>query len=343
MGAAGWDVVIQPDGMIVAAGYAADALVGPSFLVVRLTAAGVLDSGFSGDGIQKFNFGGQAQALAVALQDDGGIVVAGYTLSQTAIAVARLTPDGELDATFDGDGLTTFDFAFGDDTGYDVVVQKDGRILVVGSASVGVDTVFVVLRLLTDGSLDTSFGIGGGGAAAVDFGSNSLGHAIVLQPDGRMVVAGVTGSPTAIAVARLTSAGILDTSFSGDGMTTIIPDPPQDSAWDVAMMGDGRIMVAGTVTFDGTDRLALARFTADGELDLSYGGGSGWVPYTMPNGYGYGLTVQPNDRKIVTVGYLQNSTSEVFMKVFRVVGDGNLIFAANFECGDTVAWSASVP
>jgi len=59
MGAGGWDVVIQPDGMIVAAGYAADALVGASFLVVRLIAAGVLDSGFSGDGIQKFNFGGQ--------------------------------------------------------------------------------------------------------------------------------------------------------------------------------------------------------------------------------------------------------------------------------------------
>jgi len=165
----------------------------------------------------------------------------------------------------------------------------------------------------------------------------------VLQPDGRIVVAGVTGSPTAIAVARLTSAGILDTSFSGDGMTTIIPDPPQDSAWDVAMMGDGRIMVAGTVSFDGADRLALARLTADGELDLSYGGGSGWVPYTMPNGYGSGLSIQPNDRKIVAVGYLQNSASEVLMKAVRVVGDETLIFAANFECGDTVAWSASVP
>ncbi len=343
MGDGVWDVALQSDGKIVAVGFLTEFIYGPDFLVVRLTAAGVLDSSFSGDGIENFRFNNaHSRAYAVAIQNDGGIVVVGTTLDQTAIAVARLTSAGELDATFDGDGLATFDFTFGDDRGWDVVVQEDGRILVVGSASVGVDTVFVVLRLLTDGSLDTSFGVGGGGAAAVDFGSESLGHAIALQPDGKVVVAGVTGSPTSIAVARLTSAGILDSSFSGDGMAIIIPDPPQDAAWDVAMLGDGRIMVAGSVTFEGTDRLALARFTADGDLDLSFGW-TGWVPYSGPNGYGFGVAIQPNDRKIVAVGYVVNSASEVFMKIYRVIGDVDLIFAADFECGDTVAWSASFP
>ncbi|MCD4748939.1 MAG: hypothetical protein K8R59_06140 [Thermoanaerobaculales bacterium] len=342
-GAAGWDVAVQPDEKIVVVGYSAQALSGTSFLVVRLTAAGVLDTSFSGDGIQIFNFGSHARAHAVEIQDDGGIVVVGETLNQTAIAVARLTLSGELDATFDTDGLATFDFIFGDDKGWDVVVQDDGRILVVGSASVGVDTVFVVLRLLTDGSLDTSFGSGAGGVAAVDFGTDSLGRAIALQPDGRMVVAGVTGNPTAMAVARLTSAGILDSSFSGDGKAIFDLNPGQETALDVAMMGDGRIIVVGSLTFDGFNYLALVRFSADGDLDLSFGGGTGWVPYLEDGAFGRGLVIQPVDRKVVASGFVENSVTEVFMKVIRVTGDGNLIFAADFECGNTDVWSTSVP
>jgi uncharacterized delta-60 repeat protein len=342
LGAAGWDVAVQPDGKIVVVGYSAEALVGASFLVVRLTPAGVLDSGFSGDGVQTFNFGSQAQARAVVIQDDGGIVVVGDALNQTAIAVARLTSTGELDASFDVDGMATFDFNFGDDRGWDAVVQEDGRILVVGSASVGVDTVFAVLRLLSDGSLDTSFGFGGGGAAAVDFGADSLGRAIALQPDGKVVVAGLTGSPTAIAIARLTSAGVLDTSFSGDGKA-VFGSNPDSAAWDVALMGDGRIMVVGSLTFDGFDKLVLMRFGADGELDLSFGGGTGWVPYLDDGSFGRGLVIQPNDRRIVAAGFVENSLTEVFMKVIRIIGDENLVFAAGFECGDTDAWSGSVP
>jgi uncharacterized delta-60 repeat protein len=112
----------------------------------------------------------------VALQADGKIVVAGRIADDTGahLTLARYLPDGTLDTAFDGDGLVT---TFGADLrgGADVVVQPDGKIAVTGPGG--------LVRYLPDGSLDTTFS---GDGIVNDVG----GQALLLQPDGRLVVAG---------------------------------------------------------------------------------------------------------------------------------------------------------
>src|SRR5436190_1480092 len=101
------DVLIQPDGKIVAIGTAGVIGSGVSdFAVARFDADGIPDPTFSGDGIQSTKFNVLSEAHSAALQRDGKIVVAGYTSDQaiSMMALARYNIDGTLDPTFSGDG-----------------------------------------------------------------------------------------------------------------------------------------------------------------------------------------------------------------------------------------------
>jgi uncharacterized delta-60 repeat protein len=342
-GDSAWDVAIQEDGKIVVAGSSLTAIEGAHFLVLRLTGSGILDSTFSGDGLQVFNFDAPSRARALAVQDDGRIVVVGDTSTNSAMAVARLTSTGELDSTFSGDGKATIDFALGEDEGWDVAIQENGRILVAGTAAVNGGSVFAVVRLLSNGALDTSFGPSGSGATTIDFGAVSEGHAIILQRDGKIVVAGSTDTATSVAIARLTVGGLLDPSFSGDGRVTRDFNWGPDEGWDVAMQGDGRIIVAGSAYVDGLYYVALLRFTPDGAPDSSFGGyGYSLVSFGF-DAFGRAVAVQPHDRKIVAAGFVETGVEDADLAVVRAIGVDNLIFAAGFECGGTQGWSSTVP
>ncbi len=341
-GSSGLDLAIQPDGKIVVVGTVYNDIFsgGIGFLVIRLTNGGVPDSTFSGDGIFGFNFDGSSWAQAVAIQDDGRIVIVGRTNNLSAMAVARLTTGGALDSSFSGDGKVLVDFTMGDDEAWDVVMQEDGRILVVGDADTGVGSVAVVVRLLSNGTLDTTFGSGGGGGAAINFGYDSFGRAIALQKDGKIVIAGITDSATSVAVARLTTGGLLDPTFSGDGMVTRDFNYGPDEGWDVAMQGDGRIVVAGSGYVDGLHYVALLRFTTDGTPDPTLGGyGYSLVSFGF-NAFGRGVAIQPHDHKIVATGFVQAGSSESSLTVIRAIGNTDLIFAAGFECGGFSGWSS---
>jgi len=134
-----------------------------------------------------------------------------------------------------------------------------------------------VARYNSDGTLDTSFD--GDGTALVDFGSESSARAVALQPDGKVVLAGWVAQPVGggccvsdFALARLTSAGALDSSFDGDGqvVTDFLPgsDNGHDAAQAVLVQADGRIVAAGSGVAGGTSvDFAVARYLADGSLD----------------------------------------------------------------------------
>jgi uncharacterized delta-60 repeat protein len=266
------DVSIQPDGAILVAGLTTlthdpEHDFGDLF-VARLLADGNPDPSFGlGTGVVFSDVGGQTNAAEnVAVLPGGSILVSGSSPNPDSDGVgiddhtdlARYQPGGLLDPGFGNGGTLTLD-AF---VGADLAVQPDGRLLLIGTADTTPPTAppnsvteLSVMRLLPDGTPDESFGDNGTGATNVSVTSltsptgdpnRDRGNAIALQPDGRIVVAGVAGSiNTNFAVARLLADGTLDTEFTDTGVMTIDFSGSADVAESVAVAGDGKIVLAG--------------------------------------------------------------------------------------------------
>ena len=298
-------MALQPDGKIVVAGdswFDTD-----DFAVARYNSDGSLDMSFGSGGMVTTDFGDNEYANAVAIKPDGKIIVAGTSLhgilpDQTSqFALIRYTSDGSLDTTFDADGIVITDFGSSLDGGNAVTLLPDGKILVAGFGSNGIDLDFALARYNSDGSLDTSFD--SDGKVLTDFGGNSdTGTAMDLQMDGKIIVAGYSSNNvnTDFGLARYHSDGSLDTSFGTDGRAATDLASAY-YAQDAAIQQDGKIVVAGT-TFNGMDNdFALARFHPDGSLDTGFGT-DGIVTSNFGNSdNGNSLTLQP-DGKIIVVG-----------------------------------------
>lgn len=188
---------------------------------------------------------------------------------------AEAASPGRLDTSFSGDGKVSTSVA-GDDDANDVVVQPDGKIVVVGRTDLGGGGAafdFFVVRYNTNGTLDTTFGTGG--IVTTDFGNIDSVQSVALQADGKIVVAGATDPVGAVtsdfAVARYNANGSLDTTFDGDGRVTTDFGGGADSATAVVIQADNKIVVAGRGLV-GTVDAVVARYNVAGSLDLTYSG-----------------------------------------------------------------------
>ncbi len=189
---------------------------------------------------------------------------------------------GELDPTFGGgDGISSkADFPGEADLARAVAVQPDGKILAGGRADVSAETIsftdFALARFNVDGSLDGSFGSGGMvtyNFSNSAFGSDDVIHAIAVQSDGKIVVAGQGGSD--FGVLRYNTNGTLDKTFGKGGRVTTDFGGASDRASAVAIQPDGKIIVAGrgaTNCVNCSGKIALARYTTAGKLDTSFDG-----------------------------------------------------------------------
>ena len=183
-----YDLALQADGKIVGAGYALDGA-NSDFLVMRLMPDGSVDPGFGSAGRVFTDFSGTHDgARSIAVQQDGKIVVGGYTDSGVDLdfALARYNTDGTLDTDFSFDGLVTTAVGVGD-VAEDLVLLPDSRILAVGYSALHNDGI-VAARYHPDGSLDLSWG--SDGKVAADLGLGEEACAVALQPDGKALVAG---------------------------------------------------------------------------------------------------------------------------------------------------------
>jgi uncharacterized delta-60 repeat protein len=246
-----------------------------------VAAAGDLDSTFSGNGkvTTRFKPGAQHTVGGVAVQPDGKIVVAGglnpaptHTGSDAKFVLARYNADGALDKSFGGDGKVTTDVTRTEDVAEAVAIQANGKIVVVGGTSLGK---FAVVRYKPDGELDRSFSADG--KKITDFTPElDTAYGVALQSDGKIVTAGgaaVFTDSGRFALTRYNRNGGLDTTFGGDGKVMTNFTARADSAYDVAIQADGRIVAAGeaaTSTFTEQSSFALARYNADGTLDSGF-------------------------------------------------------------------------
>ncbi|MBA3961554.1 MAG: hypothetical protein H0X40_06600 [Chthoniobacterales bacterium] len=317
-------VVIQPDGKIVVAGGAFPLFTfAGNFEVVRYNRNGSLDTSFGNGGIVTTNFPGGSYAFDVALQADGKIIAAGTVFvdfvigesSNTDFALARYNADGTPDGTFGNGGQVSTDFVGLEDDAFSVLIQPDGKIVAVGSANDPATFYdFAAARYLSNGAIDTTFGVGG--KVRTDFGDQNFDRArsAALQPDGKMVAAGFAishgGGVQNYAVARYTSSGVLDTTFSNDGLAQIDFGDCCQSANKVLLQSDGKIIVVGYANTEDSDSdFLLARLSPSGSLDSTFGvSGKVRTSFGDLNGGANGAALQ-SDGKIVAVGFQATFTS----------------------------------
>jgi len=293
------NLALQDDGKIVAVGtsHGLDAISTTEFAAVRLNADGSLDATFGG-GTGKttvaFDLGGDDadSALAVAMQPDGKIVVAGSAhtdMNGSVIAVARLLTDGSRDTGFNASGRVTIPFDLpppdaSNASAFSVAIDDAGRIVLAGQAvdaQLYYDCAFA--RLLPDGTLDDTFDADGRVTIPFHLGASNASGAdqAILERDGKIVMAGFadagSGSTTNmdVALARLQEDGSLDPAF-GIGGRAVVPfdigGNQNDFGWGVVEDEAGRLSVVGVAAFNGTSQgVIVARVRHDGTLDPGFG------------------------------------------------------------------------
>lgn len=237
--------------------------------LLRFLGACLLVAGFAGASLRAADvdlaFDADARAFgigfAVATQPDGKVLVGGFfsRADRTASTnLARFNADGTLDPTFNVSAALNGIVRC-------IAVQPDGKIVIGGGFSAyGTTARSAIARLNADGSLDSTFNPGTG------FNSEVL--RLALQSDGRIVAVGAFttfNGATANRIARLTTAGALDTTFAtGTGANAIV--------WDVALQANGQAIIVGNfTTYNGTARNRIARLTATGGLDTTFNPGTG--------------------------------------------------------------------
>ena len=224
----------------------------------------------------------------LAIQPDGRTVVLERGYSQTS-HLLRYLADGTLDPSFDGDGITLIPSAIGPG---DIALQADGKILVSGFDLSGN---FAVARFLSSGQIDLNFDGDSGtanGIIHVDLTPGTdLASSIAVDGQGRIVLAGHAGSTPStsdVGIARLLPDGRLDKSFDGDGKL-VYDTVAEVRVWDVAVQGDGKVIVAaGWGSYPNVDTM-VQRFAENG----------------LPDAFGPG----PSGRKIFDVGGIDQATS----------------------------------
>lgn len=296
-------LAVQSDGKIVAVGYSL-AGANDDFAVVRYNPDLTLDTSFQGTGKVVTPIGtSNDRAEAVAIQPDGKIVVVGYALmgGNNDLALARYNSNGSLDLSFDGDGKMTLSLGASNDELFDVAIQTDGKIVVVGRTR-NSNYDFLVARFDSNGALDPGFA--SGGIQTFSLGSfDEAVNAVTLQSDGKIVMAGTEFDPADndVVVARFNTNGSFDPSFAGVGYLTNSP-LQNDHANDVAIQSDGKIVVAGDSVVGADRDVAVMRLNANGTGDTSFNL-TGFVRTDLgsANDLGEALQIQ-SDGKILVAG-----------------------------------------
>src|SRR5437773_151193 len=242
-----------------------------------------------------------------------GIVTAAIVLTSFISSQGAQAAGGDLDPTFGTGGMVMTDLSRSTDIANAVAVQSDGKLVVVGQTYQNndySDEDFAVARYNTDGTLDRTFGARG--KVRTDFpGMAAVPSSVVIQPDGKIVVAGGAFPLFTFAgdfkVVRYNPNGSLDTSFGSGGIVTTF-FPQGSYAFAVALQPDGKIIAAGThfVDFNPGDMsdtdFALARYNPDGSLDSTFGnGGTVTTDFFGTEDDVFSVLIQP-DGKIVAGG-----------------------------------------
>jgi uncharacterized delta-60 repeat protein len=327
--ASGVDTVIQSDNKIVVAGSCQPSTY--QQCVARYNEDGSLDATFAQQGFL-VNFG-VGNGSRVALQSDGKIVVAGslrveggFPVYSIRAALARYTPDGVLDSSFNG-GNVTFSAGMGLASPDAMVIQPDGKIVVVGESTPWTSGPFGtpmnqgwVARYLPNGTPDTSFG--NNGVMNIDspdsVAPQSGVTSVAVQPDGKLLLGirrKLSGNSVLYTLQRWNADGSLDPTWGGgDGIVDIpTADGFSYSIANLQVMPDGRVV--------GTVYRNIVRFNSNGSFDTTFDN-DGIKELGAIAGDPYDLAVSASG-KITMAGLAPSSMNYWKFAVYKFRSDGS--------------------
>ena len=330
-------VAVQPDGNLVVAGKADNPKTNNmDFAVLRFHQDGSLDPTFGWNGIVLIDFvGAHDEAMSVAIQPDGKIVLAGLagrTNGTSDFGLARLNTNGSRDTSFGWNGIVMTDFFGGKDQALGLVLLPGGKMVAGGYAtrtSTGSD--LALARYNTNGSIDRTFGIGG--LSIADYwGKTDAMYKLALQPDGKLVGNGMATRPdgtTDFAVARFNADGAPDNTFGWGGRVATDFFGQSDLGLSLLLMPDGKIIAGGLAFNPATNSqdLALAKYNANGSIDTSFAS-SGKPGLVVTDFFGLydqtlWLLLQP-DGKILALGHAKHPVRSFDFAIARFTSAGSL-------------------
>ena len=336
---------VQLDGRIVVVGGAEKLGLDVDFAAARLLPDGTLDTSFGdlGRAVVPFDLGDDQLdfATGVAIQADGSIVLVGPVDgpdSDVDMGVVRLDPDGVVDTTFGTAGKTVIELDLGGESGdrpWDVVVQPDGKIVVVGETDgLAGNSDFVISRLTSDGDGDLEFGVSGLRVVFFDLGGNKtdVGGAVALQTDGKIVVAGLVTAATGdgdFGIIRLNSNSTDDSGFGSGGKAIVsfnLGGENGDWATCIALQEDGKIVLAGPVeAADGSWDFGVVRLEADGDTDPTFSGDGKTTVAFSPgeDDFPTGVAITP-DGAILVAGTVDGVAGSRNFGIVRLQPNGEL-------------------
>ncbi len=244
----GGSIAIQSTGKIIISGTAIST--NTDFCMARLKSDGSIDNTFGTNGVVITPIGSLTDnCYSMAIQSDDKIVLAGdISIGTTYVfACARYDMNGNLDNTFGTNGIGIYPMGTTDDDyGYGIVIQPDKKIVFGGTGYYNSQYNFVVLRVDSNGVLDSGFGANGFAINSIVSGSGDSGRSLALQSDGKIVVAGrsyLIGS--CFAIIRFDSSGIIDTTFGINGASYIAVANAQHYVYGLALDPDNKLIVCG--------------------------------------------------------------------------------------------------
>jgi len=323
-------IQIQSDGKILAGGSAKhNSNDQPYFLLVRYNTDGTPDSTFATNGRAIGNMG---TANSMAVQPDGKIVLGGSV--NWSFALERYTSDGMPDSAF-GTGGTVITPVAGSAEGRSVVLQSDGKILLVGTAIISFDTAhFALARYNSNGTPDAAFGQGG--LVTTFPGMYSHGNAACVRNDGKILLAGYAKDSLDrlhFALARYHADGTFDNSFGASGKTITPFGLSNSMAGSMAVQDDGRIVLAGIVYDSNNVDIALARYENDAITGIGEPSFPSFIHTIYPNPSGGSFSVRLNEALQNGEWRIYTSDGQLVTSVAAISGKEIHVFANVLSSG----------
>ena len=311
-------IKIQNDGKIILVGTSEIGNI-QHFALIRYSTTGIVDSSFGNNGKVLTAIADTTSfANKIIIQNDGKIVIAGYSASNIGgyhdFAMIRYHNNGSIDSSFGINGIVTTDINSSYDNAQTLAIQTDGKLLLAGGASNGVDYDLAVVRYNTDGSLDLSFGVGGKQITPVG-NHNDSPNSIAVQNDGKILLAGGTynGTDYDYLIVRYNSNGNLDTTFGNNGIVIHPIGNSNEISSSILVQNDGKIILGGyTFTDTAICHFALSRYNNTGNLDSTFGDNGIIISnFGYDNEVIYSIAFQ-NDGKIIAGGSSGNVNNNDF-------------------------------